>query len=264
MPCDQMSAPDAIGAYRLLNDCRDLGADPVAWRSHFFDGLRALVSAQVVIGAEMRGFGDPHAPPEAMGVHRLGWESERAERAWAEYAETTPMERTPEYPRLRDFEGDMVTLRRDQIWRHDDWYRSRTFNNVHRVCGIDDYVISIRRVPRLNQFTSLFLHRAVGAPAFSQRDIELVNLLHEEVGDLIGAELAAAAEPGIEPLSPRQREVLDLLLDGDAEKQIAATLGIARATVHEHVTALYRHFEVSSRAELLALFIGRARPPRVT
>ncbi|MFI4898527.1 MAG: helix-turn-helix transcriptional regulator, partial [Phycisphaerales bacterium JB059] len=95
-------------------------------------------------------------------------------------------------------------------------------------------------------------------------DVALVNLLHKEVGDMIGAELAAAGEPGLLRLTPRQREVLDLLLDGDAEKQIAKTLGISRPTVHEHVTALYRHFEVSSRAELIALFIGSARPPRVT
>ncbi len=264
MPSDRMTAKDAIRGYRLLNQCRDLGVDPANWREHFFDGLRSLVSAQVVIGGEMRGFDDPKQQFEAMGIRRVGWESEQAERSWTEYAESTPMERTPEYPRLRNFPGAMVTLQRDDIWHDKDWYRSKTFNNVHRVCGIDDYVISIRRVPRLGHFTSLFVHRSVGAPPFSKRDVDLVNLLHAEVGEMIGAELAAAAEPGLRKLPPRQREVLDLLLDGDAEKQIAATLGISRATVHEYVTALYRHFEVSSRGELLALFIGRARPSRVT
>lgn len=264
MPSDRMTAKDAIRAYRLLNQCRDLGVDPANWREHFFNGLRSLVKAQVVIGGEMRGFDDPNQQFQAMGIRRVGWESEQAERSWTEYAESTPMERTPEYPRLRNFTGDMVTLQRDDIWHDRDWYRSKTFNNVHRVCGIDDYVISIRRVPRLGHFTSLFLHRSVDAPTFSRRDVALVNLLHQEVGEMIGAELAAAAEPGLRKLTPRQRDVLDLLLDGDAEKQIASTLGISRPTVHEHVTALYRHFEVSSRAELLALFIGRARPPRVT
>lgn len=264
MPSKRMTAHDAIRGYRLLNQCRERGVDPSAWRTHFFDGLRDLVNAQVVIGGEMRGFDDPSNQFEAMGIHRVGWESEEAERSWTEYAETTPMERTPEYPRLRNFKGKMVTLQRDDIWHEKDWYRSKTFNNVHRVCGIDDYVISIRRVPRLGHFTSLFVHRSVEAPAFTKRDVDLVNLLHEEVGDMIGAELAAAAEPGLKRLTPRQREVLDLLLDGDSEKQIAATLGISRTTVHEYVTALYRHFEVSSRGELLAQFIGRARPSRVT
>ena len=259
-----MTAQDAIRGFRLLNECRELGADPAAWRRHFFNGLRELVDAQVVIGGEMRGFDDPDHRFEAMGIHRVGWKSEAAERSWAEYAESTPVQRTPEFPRLRNFKGDMVTLQRDDIWHDNDWYRSKTFNNIHRVCGIDDYVISIRRVPRLGHFTSLFLHRSIDAPAFSKRDVDLINMLHAEVGGMIGAQLAAAAEPSLEDLTPRQREVLDLLLDGDAEKQIATTLGISRATVHEYVTALYRHFEVSSRAELLAHFIGRARPARVT
>ncbi|MFI4897113.1 MAG: hypothetical protein ACIARR_04745, partial [Phycisphaerales bacterium JB059] len=175
MPSARMTASDAIRGYRLLHDCRDLGVDPTAWRNRFFDGVRALVNAQVVIGGEMRGFDDPKNRFEAMGVQRLGWASEEAERSWTEYAESTPMERTPEYPRLRNFQGDMVTLQRDDIWDQHDWYRSKTFNNIHRVCGIDDYVISIRRVPRLGHFTSLFLHRSVDAPAFSRRDVALVN-----------------------------------------------------------------------------------------
>ena len=163
-----MTAQDAIRGFRLLNECRELGADPAAWRRHFFNGLRELVDAQVVIGGEMRGFDDPDHRFEAMGIHRVGWKSEAAERSWAEYAESTPVQRTPEFPRLRNFKGDMVTLQRDDIWHDNDWYRSKTFNNIHRVCGIDDYVISIRRVPRLGHFTSLFLHRSIDAPAFSR------------------------------------------------------------------------------------------------
>jgi DNA-binding CsgD family transcriptional regulator len=51
------------------------------------------------------------------------------------------------------------------------------------------------------------------------------------------------------------RQTLDCLLEGDSEKQVAVRLGLSRLTVHQYVTSLYRHFGVSSRAELLARFI---------
>ena len=56
-------------------------------------------------------------------------------------------------------------------------------------------------------------------------------------------------------LSPRMRQTLERLLAGDSEKQIAARLCLSQPTVHQYVTALHRHFGVSSRGELLAHFI---------
>lgn len=62
------------------------------------------------------------------------------------------------------------------------------------------------------------------------------------------------------PLSPRTRQTLDCLLAGDSEKQVAARLGLSRHTVHVYVKTLYRRFGVSSRGELFARFVRRARP----
>src|SRR5262249_17231606 len=62
------------------------------------------------------------------------------------------------------------------------------------------------------------------------------------------------------PLSPRLRQTLTALLEGDSEKQTARRLRLSVNTVHEYVTALYRHFGVASRAELLAPFLRRFRP----
>jgi DNA-binding CsgD family transcriptional regulator len=48
------------------------------------------------------------------------------------------------------------------------------------------------------------------------------------------------------------RRVLDLLLTGDGEKQVAAKLGLSRHTVHQYVKTLYAALGVGSRGELLA------------
>jgi DNA-binding CsgD family transcriptional regulator len=58
-----------------------------------------------------------------------------------------------------------------------------------------------------------------------------------------------------EPLSRRERQTLELLLAGDAEKQIAARLSISRNTVHVYVKSLYKRFDVNSRGELLARWV---------
>ena len=58
-------------------------------------------------------------------------------------------------------------------------------------------------------------------------------------------------------LSPREREVLDVLLRGHSEKLAADRLGLSSHTVHQYVKRLFRAFGVSSRAELMAEFIPR-------
>jgi DNA-binding CsgD family transcriptional regulator len=55
-------------------------------------------------------------------------------------------------------------------------------------------------------------------------------------------------------LTPRERNVLDLLLRGLANKQIAFELGIAEATAKAHVSAILHKLNVSNRARVIALF----------
>jgi DNA-binding NarL/FixJ family response regulator len=85
----------------------------------------------------------------------------------------------------------------------------------------------------------------------------LLNFFHEELGRLIGRSLVSALEPNPEKLSPRFRQTLGCLLEGDSEKQVAARLGLSQATTHQYVMALYRRFGVRSRAQLLAYVMKR-------
>ena len=57
-------------------------------------------------------------------------------------------------------------------------------------------------------------------------------------------------------LSPRQREVLSCLLAGGSMKEVAHKLELSEHTVGDYVKQIYKHFSVSSRAQLLALFIS--------
>ena len=97
-----------------------------------------------------------------------------------------------------------------------------------------------------------------GAPRFGPREVALLKLLHDEVAPLIGVRLATEEHLCRDGLSKRLNESLSLLLEGRSEKEAARALGLSARTVHEYVTALYKHFGVSSRAELLAYFIRRS------
>ena len=64
---------------------------------------------------------------------------------------------------------------------------------------------------------------------------------------------APAQQPDL--LSGRERQVLTGLVDGLSEKQVAARLDIAYATVHIHVRRIYKKLQVHSRAELLSRYV---------
>ncbi len=60
--------------------------------------------------------------------------------------------------------------------------------------------------------------------------------------------LARASKPPVE-LSPREREVLQLVVEGLANKQIARRLGIAERTVKAHLTAIFQRIGVADRTQ---------------
>ncbi len=61
------------------------------------------------------------------------------------------------------------------------------------------------------------------------------------------------AEPDHERLTPRQTEVLTYLSKGFTIKEIAGLMGIKWFTANDHIKAIYRKLNVSSRAEAAVL-----------
>jgi DNA-binding NarL/FixJ family response regulator len=61
----------------------------------------------------------------------------------------------------------------------------------------------------------------------------------------------AAAQPAFPELSPREREVLDLLAGGLSNAAIAGRLGLATKTVGNHTSAIFAKLQVAGRAEAI-------------
>jgi DNA-binding NarL/FixJ family response regulator len=70
----------------------------------------------------------------------------------------------------------------------------------------------------------------------------------------------AASEPQAEwTLTPRQQEVLALLVQGKSNREIAEAMGLSENTVKVHLVSIFRALGVSSRVE--ALLAGLKRLP---
>jgi DNA-binding CsgD family transcriptional regulator len=64
---------------------------------------------------------------------------------------------------------------------------------------------------------------------------------------------------GADRLSPREREVADLLAAGHSHKAIARILGVEPTTVRSQTTTLYRKLGVSNRARMVGAWLAAGR-----
>lgn len=119
------------------------------------------------------------------------------------------------------------------------------------------------------------LHAAMaGAAAYCAKDVEPKGLLHiirqvaegryvfdakvmnqRELQGWIEQQIEGArrsySEPGspFHPLSEREMQVLECVVQGMSNKEIAALLGISHQTVKNHVTSILRKFSVEDRTQ---------------
>jgi DNA-binding NarL/FixJ family response regulator len=66
-----------------------------------------------------------------------------------------------------------------------------------------------------------------------------------------------ASKRETENLTPREREILDLLSQGDLCKEIAEKLNLSLRTVHTHLKNIYEKLHVRSRTQAVIKYIGR-------
>ena len=57
------------------------------------------------------------------------------------------------------------------------------------------------------------------------------------------------ADPEFQALTPQERRILDLIAEGQTNRQIAETMFLAEHTVKNYITGLLRKLKMSSRTE---------------
>jgi len=209
----------------------------------------------VAVGGEGRWM-RPDPDIEVISTFEVGLDSGGRDIYMAYHRDVGPT-RDPIFRAMRHLRGRHVTRTRRQVVSDASWYGSATWNDYHRPIGIDDQLTSVYQLSESGAINVIALHRGHGEPGCSPRQQRLMGFFHEELGRMIGRSLVSATEPRPDTLSPRLRQTLACLLEGDSEKEVASRLGLSQATTHEYVSALYRHFGVRSRAQLMAHAIKR-------
>ena len=88
--------------------------------------------------------------------------------------------------------------------------------------------------------------RALGEGLWAGSPALLQDLLERQPAFMI-----EEGDPIVDPLTPREREVLQLAAEGLANKQIALSLEISEHTVKFHLSSLYTKLGVTSRTEAI-------------
>jgi len=92
--------------------------------------------------------------------------------------------------------------------------------------------------------------RAAGASGFIPKDWGAADIARAVrmvgLGMTVFQPQADTAAPD---LSPREREVLDLIARGSTNREIAAALHLSPHTIHEHTSTLYRKLGARNRAD---------------
>jgi hypothetical protein len=244
---------DVRATFRLIAECRELGADPHGWRRHMLDGLRRLTGAQVALYLQIRHLGtDDEQIAEPLDSGFLD-DSDRA--LWAHYQRENAHRDDPFHVRyFRGFTGALRTRSLESVVVLPEWQRSSHYNEYLRACRLDDRITSSVQLPETSPVATqvIVLHRSAADGRYPQRAKRVVHLFHEELIPLLGRQLTLPGEPAEERALPCQlQQVLRRLLCGDSEKQVAARLSLSPHTVNRHVQRLFRRFDVHSRGELM-------------
>ena len=248
---------DVRKVLRLARECRELLDAGQSPSTHLLDGLARITRAQVVIQLNASGV-RRCAVPVVSEVHEVGWSSDSDRDRVYQYVATTRLDGDPITAAIFARNEPIVTMARAEAISSTEWEQTPVRNEVHRPSGIDDSLLSVAKRKRPGHVRVLAFKRARGEAPFASEECQIVHFVHDELGWLFDATPAnqIARE---EDWSAREREVFRLLLTGASEKCIAAELALSVHTVHGYVKNVYRRVGVTSRAELMALALERAK-----
>lgn len=159
-------------------------------------------------------------------------------------------------PRVRAQMGtarSVTTLWQD-IFTAEEWDAMPDMRRQLLEGNWSSWLHSVRYSDR-DTWSNFFLLRNRGKDEFSPADAELVDLVLAAIPWLHSTAEEVLPPTAFEGLTPRQRTVMLMLLDGMARKVIASRMGISEDTVGDHIKSIYAHFGVGSVGELAAQFL---------
>ncbi|NVK34341.1 MAG: helix-turn-helix transcriptional regulator [Rhodobacteraceae bacterium] len=252
--------PDKI--YPLWDELADFDAGDIwASRSHLLKTICDLIDAQ---NADW--IGCVRLAPRINSDPMQGWRpltrftlvpskkaSQRIDEAFSEMENGEPDVTTR---RTVELAGRFRVLRLCDL-ATPDWFEGPSYQRFYRALDRKDSIWA--GIP-INKDTEIQIgfHRSFSKPGFSVQEVDFVShalrgmrwfFKHQMLGE--GAGVASS------PLTPTEQLVLQGLLLGLTEKEIAEQNGQSHHTTHDHIKRIFRKYGVSSRSSLMALWLGK-------
>jgi DNA-binding CsgD family transcriptional regulator len=247
---------------QTVYECLELWADPSAWQPHLMKRVCALSGCRVGLYFEMA----DHAGLTAnrvVSASDAGWESGAERHVVVEGLSQQPLRYSPLWAAFADTLGTrgrtrgVLTARQDRVISAPAWHGSEMYQRHVGPTRLGQAMLSAVWLPQLGLWSAWSLVTDRADAAQSTRHERLARLLHRQIAPLIGTSLSTWRDRTVDTVSPTRRRVLEDLLEGLSEPDIASKACRSRSAIHEHVTAIYRHFGVNSRSELSAFFLRR-------
>ena len=139
-----------------------------------------------------------------------------------------------------------------------EWFDSAYYHSYYRDLGIADSIWA--GIPINEDAESYFgIHRHLDHPPFTEDERETVAYALRGLKWFLRQQmLSHGLLMANAPLTPVEQQILNGLLGGQSEKEIASTHGQSYHTTHGHVTSIYRKYGVNNRAGLMALWLGKS------
>jgi len=248
---------------RLSNRLHSLPPDRILRTRSFLEALCELVGADVAICSQLNDFCPAvPVPSHVWGMDHGFREEER--RAFFASLRDVKANIHPVIDATRKYYDRPTAFRREDLVSDDAWYGSDFFKLYATPAGVDHIISPVFPLAAPNCVVGSGVMRRHGRPRFTDAEQQLLFAFNAELGWFYES-IAAPADrstPGAASLRPRLVRTLEHLLAGQSEKEVARTIGVTRETVHQYVKEIYKHFGVSSRAELLARVLpGNKNPP---
>lgn len=247
----KVTVENARAMVRLVADTAMHGNTAVAKKRFLLTGLSRMVNTDAwgwALSCQM----EPGAPQVYVSYVNYGLSDERFTRKMAAYSH-------PEMARIAQpiFDevartGRTVTMARHQIDPEDTASRGE-IGELWKAADIGPILLSYTPLDEKSA-SGIALFRRIGEPDFTDREIAITHIVLTEVPWLHQMGWPEDMGATVPRLTPKQRIVLNLLLDGLPREAIAGQMEISRHTLDDYVKDVFRHFSVSSHAQLMRRF----------
>jgi len=246
-----LAEADVRAIVRLLGDIIATGQDHAGAKRQLLEGVCGLVDADawtwslgriVEPGEQPVYIGMAHGGLDAARYSHLVLAASHSDMAWTSEKLLAEMRER----------GSQVTRRRQQVVDEAAFAASGVDASLADA-DIGPFIFSLRPIEG-RAVSTIAIFRRRHDPPFSERETRIAHILLSELSWLHEQGWPTDRGATVPHLSPRQRTVLNLLLDGRTRKEMAGSLSLSLHTVAQYQKAIYRHFGVRSHATLIRRF----------